>query len=324
MKHLAPVGFLLLALAKPAASADLEKLVPADADVVIVMDVGKILDSPILKKYVPQVVAKYGYSALEQAASEDKQKKALAERRSEIERILSDREESLKLLSLLGGAVDRVIVAAPTSAPQQAVFAIEGEWDQETAEGLLTLFGLAQPGDVRIVKEKGRKLFEVKSDDGDKVYCAAPDDGLVVFAQSIQAVHDAFDRLDDKKPGAGPAMRKFLHSMNEDAALHVFADNAAEGLRANGGVTIDEDVEAEIAVEVKDADKVDALDKGAAEGLAGFRAAVDKADEPAAKILSRVLGGVVHERDGKTIRYKMTISAGDLDALVKSVENPEK
>jgi hypothetical protein len=324
VKHLVPVGFLILAIARPAASADLEKLVPADADVVIVMDVGKILDSPILKKYVPEVVAKYGYSALEQVATEDAQKKAMAEKRAEIEKILSDREESLKLLALLGGAVDRIVVAAPTSAPEQAVVAVEGEWDQETAEGLLTLVFLIQPGDMRIVKEKGRKLFEIKSDDGDKVYCAVPDDGLIVFAQSSRAVHDAFDRLDDKKPGAGSAMRKFLHGMDEEAALHIFADNAAEGIRAEGGVTIDEDVEAEIAVEVKDADKADALDKGAAEGLAGLRAAVDKADGPAAKVLSRVLRGVARERDGKTIRYKMTISAGDLDALVKAVETPEK
>jgi hypothetical protein len=319
-----PVGFLVLALAKPAACADPEKLVPADADVVIVMDVGKILDSSILKKYVPEVVAKYGYSVLEQVATEDEQKKALAEKRGEIEKILSDREEALKLLSLLGGAVDRLVVAAPTAAPQQAVFAVEGEWDQETAEGLLTLAGLVQPGDVRIVKEKGRKLFEIKSDDGDKVYCAAPDDGLIVFSQSSRAVHDAFERLDDEKPGAGPAMRKFLRSMKEDAALHIFADNAADGFRAEGGVTIDENVEAEIAVEVKDADKADAPDKGAAERLAGLRAAVGKADEPAAKVLSRVLRGVVRERDGKTIRYKMTISADELDALVKSAEKAEK
>ena len=216
------------------------------------------------------------------------------------------------------------MIAAPTSSPQQAVFVAEGEWDQETAEGLLTLVGLVQPGDVRIVKEKGRKLFEIQSDDGDKVYCAAPDDGLIVFAQSSRAIHDAFDRLDDKTPGAGPSMRKFLKGLKDEAALHIFADNAAEGLRAKGGVTIDEDVEAEIAVEVKDADKADALDKAASEGLAGVRAAVDKSDEPAAKVLSRVLGGVVRERDGKTIRYKMTISADDLDALVKAAEKPEK
>lgn len=242
MKHLLPVGLLILTLAGPAASADLERLIPPDADVVIVVDVGDILDSTILKRYVPEVVAKYGYSALEGVATEAAQKKAMAEKRAEIEKLLSDREESLKLLALLGGAVDRIVVAAPTSAPQRAVFAIEGEWDQETAEGLLTLVGLIQPGDVRIVKEKGRKLFEVKSDGGDKVYCAVPDDGLIVFAPSSRAVHDAFDRLDDDKPGAGPAMRKFLQNMNEDAALHIFADNAAEGLRAEGGVTIDEGV----------------------------------------------------------------------------------
>lgn len=324
MKHLIPVGVFLLALARPAASADLEKLVPADADVVIVMDVGKILGSPALKKYVPDVVAKYGYAALEQAATGDDEKKALAEKRAEIEKILSDREESLKLLALLGGAVDRLVVAAPTAAPDRVVFAIEGEWDQETAEGLLTLAGLVQPGGMRILKEKGRKLFEVQSDDGDKVYCAAPDDGVVVFAQSSREVHEAFDRLDDKKPGAGAAMRKFLGGLKEEAALHVFADNAAEGLRARGGVTIDEDVEAEVAVEVKDADKAEALDKAAAEGLAGIRSAVEKSDDPAAKVLSRVLGGVARERDGKTIRYKMTISAGDLDALVKAAEKPEK
>ena len=324
MKHLVPVGFLILAIARPAASADLEKLVPADADVVIVVDVGKILDSPILKTYVPQVVAKYGYSALEQAADEDKEKKALAEKREEIQKILSDREESLKLLALLAGAVDRVVVAGPMSAPKQVVFAVEGEWDQETAEGLLTVICLAQPSDVRIVKEKGRKLFEIKSDDGDKVYCAAPDDGLIVFAQSSQAVHDAFDRLDDKKPGAGKAMREFLDGLDDEDAVHIFADNAAEGLRARGSVKIGEGVEAVVAVDVKDDDKADALDKGAAEGLASFRETVDKADGPAAKVLSRVLRGVVRERDGKTIRYKATISSRDVATLVKAVETPEK
>jgi hypothetical protein len=321
MKSLAPTVLVLL-LAATSRAGDLEKALSPDTDVVLAVDVGRILATPAMKSYAPRIVSKLGHLALREMLMDAFEKQQFQANLTVVKNFLDDREEVLKLLSYLGDTVDRYVIVGSIRAQKPELVAIEGQWRRDHAEAQFTLASLLLPHHSTTLKERGRKLFDVHPEGAPSAFVSFPADGLIVVSDSKDAIHDIYDRLDGKLPGARPAVRAFLRNPGAESVVHFFLDSRQMGAKLTGGIKLSADLEAEIVVVASGKDEASGIEKDIATWLTDARESLAKAGhmDHAARIVAKAVRSIAIERDGLTIKCRATLLSRELDALVKALE----
>lgn len=325
LKTLAPFAVMaVVAIAPPArAAADLERLLPANTDIVIVLDTNKLLNSPIVKQYAPDFVARYGYEGLLAATDGNPAaKKALKAKSADIKKLLKDRKEIEKLLATAGDLVTRVTVAGSVADAQPGVIIIEGKWSKDYVESFLTLMTLFAPEELSLHVGKDRKMFEISGGPGDeKMFLAVAGDGVLVMAMDEEDMNDLLDRAaGKKKPAARAAIRQLVKDMDPNNAISIFADVAEEGIKVSGGVKVTSEIQVQLVIDAGTAEKAMGLEQDLAAGIESLQDAIEDmaADNPALKVLATAMKRLKSTRTGGKITYELTLTSKDVDTLVKA------
>lgn len=319
------VAAAVLGLAAPArAAADLEKYLPDNTDVVVVVDTNKLLNSPIVKQYAPEFVARYGYDGLLAAADGNAAaKKALKAKAADVKKLLNDRKEVEKLIGTAGDLVTRVTVAGSIADAQPGVIVIEGKWSKDYVEGFLTLMTLFAPEEAALhVGAGGRKVFEVSGGaGGEKMFLAVAADGVLVLTMDEDEMTAVLDRAaGKKKPAARAAVRQLVRDLDPDNAVSIVADVAEEGIKVSGGVKVTTEVRVKVVLDAGTAEKAKGLEQdigGAIESAQDLLAGM-AGDSPAVKVLADAVKKLKATRTGSKITYELTLASKDVDALVKA------
>lgn len=313
-----------LAFAAPArAAADLEKLLPANTDVVVVIDTNKLLNAEVVKKYAPDFVARYGYEGLMAAASDNPAaKKALKAKSAEIKKLLADRKEIEKLMTTFGDMVTRVSVAGSTAGAEPGLIVVEGKWSKDYLEGFLTLMTLFAPEEATVHVAGGRKVFEIAGGKGEgKLFASLPADGLMVITMDEDEMDAVLDRAaGKKKPAARAGIRQLVRDMDPENTVTILADVADEGIKVTGGLKVKADVQLKLVVDAGTADKAKGLEQdfaGVIEQIRDTLAEMGR-DNPAMKVLSDAMKRLKTSRNGSKLTYELTLTSKDIDTLVKA------
>lgn len=318
--------FFFAAAPARAADVDLEKLLPADTDFVVIIDTNKLLNSAAVKTHVPAVVSRYGYEGLLAATADNPaSQKALKAKSAEIKKFLNDKKEIEKLLSTIGEMITRMTVAGSVGGGgEPGLVIIEGDFSKDYIEGFLTLATLFAPEDASFTIKNGRKVFHIKGGPGgaaENMYLTIPSDGLILFAMDEDDLNAAADRaVGKKKPAAKAGIRAMVRNIDPDNAVTILADIGDEGIKITGGVKVKSDVQVKVAIDAGDADKAMALEDAVGPAIDNIKDLLaDQVEKmPALKGLLDATKRLKKSRKGSVLTLELTLTAKELDAMVKS------
>ena len=185
-------GLALVAMAIPARAADLNKFLPDDAEIVMVLNVQQILQSPLVQKH--------GAAHIKQL-------------------MLSD-ETVKKTLDALGfdplKDLTRITFAASAVNPDAKGSVIaEGNFDVAKFEAKAADLAKEKKEMLSIITEGDHKLLQIKNPGDDKpAYVVMVDKSTIVFSMDKAYLLESFDRASGKKK---PALKKEITSLIEKA-----------------------------------------------------------------------------------------------------------
>lgn len=170
-------GFAVLCLAGPARAVEADKMIPADAEAVVSINVRQLLDSDLFKKYG----------------------------KDEVEKGLQD-EKAKKLLTALGldplKDIESILVtSAGTPEKPKVLVVARGKFDVSKIKSAAENYAKEKPDELKITKDGDVTIYEGKGDNGQKVYAHLVANGKTLLASTDQ------DYLVNsiKSPSAGPS-----------------------------------------------------------------------------------------------------------------------
>jgi len=151
----------LVCAAAPSRAVDQDKLVPGDAEMVLVVNLRQLLGSPLVKKY--------GLEQMKEA--------------------LKSNDQAQRMLNAAGldpfTDVDRVIVTKASGGNDRALVVVRGRFDQEKVHTAATDFAEKNPGELKITTEEGVRIYELKTKDKEKPgFAAFADKSTLVVSPS--------------------------------------------------------------------------------------------------------------------------------------------
>jgi len=197
----AAVAVVLAGTAPAARAADVDKLLPADSEYVIAVNVRQVLDSEIIKKY-----------ALGQL------KDLLAG---------NDAQKFLKDLGLDPlKDIDRIVVGASGTdqTDAKALFVIHGKFDPQKLYKAAEAHTKQDPNHLSLVKDGADVMFKFQPDNGNPVYGTVINETTVVAGTDKKLVSAALAASGgDKKPAVNKDLAALVGRMDEKASLYVCA-----------------------------------------------------------------------------------------------------
>jgi hypothetical protein len=311
--------------AGPARAGDIDRYLPADTAVYVNVNVRQVLDSPLIKKHALQVLR----DALKDADTA---------------------EEVLKDLGLDPFKdVDRVIVAGSGEPePDRGLVIVHGRFDpakfqakaQETAKANGELLKLRTVPDG----QGGRHtVYEVLPPDARApLFVTLADNTTLLLSAGKDYVVDALKKRGDKAPVAlkEKDLQALLEKLDDRQSVTVAAvnnaatrgalnnvpDEAAGALEkitaVGGGVTLGEDIKAEVAFTFQAAadarDFRDSADQGLRFALAGLAVLGKDAESPGLDLVLEVVKSLKVSAKGKTVLVKGQVSAEAIEEVFKA------
>jgi hypothetical protein len=198
-------GLALVAMAIPARAADINKFLPDDAEIVMVLNVQQILQSPLVQKH--------GAAHIKQL-------------------MLSD-ETVKKTLEALGfdplKDLTRITLAASAVSPDaKGSIIAEGTFDVAKFEAKAAELAKDKKEQFIIIMEGSHKLLQIKNPGEEKPsYGTMVDKNTIVFSMDKAFVMESFDRASGKKT---PALKKEIAALigkaNQSQSMWLVAPGA--------------------------------------------------------------------------------------------------
>jgi hypothetical protein len=145
----------------------IERILPSDTEAVIHLNVEALVDHPLLRKAVPQLVAKHYLTFARFAALATKSSGKFFANEANIRRVLEDPAEAPRWMNLMTAYCKNMVIALTNvDSTQNATpaFAIwTGKWDAPTVESMMTLLSIHSPGQSQVYKDGSRKYFRFQS-----------------------------------------------------------------------------------------------------------------------------------------------------------------
>ena len=225
----------------------------------------------------------------------------------------------------------RVVLAGSGGAPDQALVLLHGRFDVRKFTDLAEKAAGQEPN-FKIVKESGYTLYEIQTPRGqvEQVYAAIIDEGTIAVGPSKSLVIDTLDKKAGKKQSA---QKKDLQSLLDkfDATQSLSLVILSSSFQAvpvpelekishiTGGVTLTDEVKAEIVVSAQNAadakelgEKMrNALNQG--KGLIALAAGNDRRFAP----LSDFIGGVTINNKDAAIVVRGRVTKEMIEELMK-------
>lgn len=257
---------VVLAAAPAARAAEPDKLLPADSEFVMSVNVKQVLDSDIIKKY-----------ALEQL------KQAL------------QGNDARKFLTDLGldplKDVDKVVLggSGKDQSDAKVLMVVHGKFDPEKLFKAAEAQTKKDPDHFSLVKDGKDVMFKYQPDNGNPVYGTVVDDKTVVAGSDKKMITTALAAAGGTKPTLSKDLTTLIGRMDDKASLWMAAvvKDKLNNVKLPGGgggnpnvqgqlakmetvtavVRVTADIGLDVTLGMKDADAADELGKTIEEGL---------------------------------------------------------
>lgn len=302
--------FVLLPAVTPA--AEIDRLVPADTEMVLVVNVRQTLDAPAFKKHF------------------EEQTRATLKQNDELQRLLEAvaldlfKDVNTLTLSLSGASTDKAFLIA------------RGAFNLERAHATADLIAHNQPNALKIHKEGEVRVYEGRGP-GATFYLAFLDKETMVLSPTRGYVADAIKGAGRKEAQVGKELKALVAGIDGKQNVWmagVFSDALKKELGRNeqvaeytrklvafsGGTAVGNDLQTAIQIQTTDAraaaDVASLLD-----GLKGFAAAAVEDQPVYGPLLSALIGAlqVANQKSAVTLTGKL-----GPDAIEKAVKKGPK
>jgi hypothetical protein len=305
----------LMAWAMPARAADVNKFLPDDAEIVLVVNVQQILSSPLVAK-----------NAL-----------------PHIKQMLQSNEKVKKDLEGLGfdpfKDLTRVTATASAVSPDaKGAIIIEGNFDVAKFEAKALEMTKEKADMFKAVVDGGHKLLEIKNPNEDKpAYAALIDKNTAVISQDKSFILDSFERSTGKKKVAlKKDIKALIEKANQGQSIWLVAPGAvfaksplAEDDKAkkiiekidslNVGVNLTEDISMNTAIVTKSPDAAKEISEEVKNGLEQMKGLLSliAGQQKELAPLVEVVGSIKVAVDNTTITLKSEVSKEMIEKSLK-------
>lgn len=313
------LGLVLAAL--PARAADIEKLLPDDTTAVLTINVGQILDSAVVKKYVlPDIEAKVN-------------------------------TEVGKVVRLLGlnpvKEISAVTFASPGGSDQNKwLGVVSGSFDPGRIQSAVDQFSKGRPDAVAVHRQGEVRIYEDLSNKDDQSswpkYFALLDRHTLVASPNKDYVTGAVARAAGKQESkldaglrallakqdpkqslwlAAVASKEMRQQLAKNGGAKDFADKIQS---LSGGVTLAEDVRLNLRVQTSDPNAARQVRQSLEAGKAVIILAVSVNEElkDYAPGIIDVLNSFRFAQDQGAVSVELTVAAGLLEQNIKKTPKP--
>ena len=315
------------AFAGRAGAAEADKYLPDDANLVISFDFRGFLDSPVVKKNAPELVARYGIQFYDAMADADPEfKKSFKDKRDLVKSMLSDRDATAKMLKDWGEAVGTVVVAGNTDEEEPGLFLVRGNFDaaglKKAIEGTSLFSGKPFKTDA-LGRRTVYQLNGLGTEKDTVYYAALLEDGVCAVAPKRDAIVEAAAKADGKRETKlSKRMLSALDKVDGKQTLWMCAVSPNEGEDVqsfSAGVTFGKDIQMDLVAQARNAA---AARTQAAEMNKGLDEAKDALAHVAEsfellKPLSDDLKPVQATAVDSTIAAHLTITQTTIDKMIK-------
>ena len=181
------LGVSALCLAGSARAVEADKLTPADADVVVSVNVRKILDSELFKKY-----------------GKDDAEKALLD------------ENAKKMLTAVGldplKDVDSILFTNAGIDKSRRLVVVRGKFDVDKIKATAEAVAKDKPDELKITKQDDLTIYEGKGDGKQTYYAHVVSDGKTVMASTDKSY--LVQAVTNRSAGASKELQSALNSLD--------------------------------------------------------------------------------------------------------------
>jgi hypothetical protein len=308
-------GLAALCLAGPARAVDADKLTPADAEVVISVNVRQLLDSPVFQKY-----------------GKDEAKNALQD------------PNAKKILGAVGldplKDVDSVLLtsAGDIADKPKVLVVARGKFDVSKIDAAAAQYAKDNT-DLKITKEDGLTIYEGKGGDAKQtLYTHFVSDGKTLLASTDKAY--LLQAIKTPPAAPSPAMQSALSKisgkdsiwlamvvtdeMNKQLAVNPQTKDLAGKLEAvTGSINVTNDIQTNLVIHTADAMSAGDLKKKLAQVKPLLSLLAAGTNEDAAPILQDLVDNLKITTDQNSVKVSLKVSEDLLDKVNKQ-EKPEK
>jgi hypothetical protein len=298
-----------LCLTASARAVNADKRTPADAEVIVSIDVSQILDSEIFKKYAKE--------ELEKALLNEKVKK-------ELDGIgLDPLKDVHKLL----------ITSAGTEKPKVLIVAY-GKFDVDKMKAAAEKAAKDKPDELKIATEDGKTIYEGKGGDGKDFYAYLDPNGETVLASTEKDYLMA--AIANKSEGPSKEMKEVLDKVGGKESIWLAAlitkeikkqmastpqakDLAPKLEAVTGTINVANDVVTNLVIHTTDAKAAADVKKILNQIKPLLTLAAQGAGEDAAPVLSEVVDNLKITTEENSVKLSLKVS----EDLIEKAHKPE-
>lgn len=304
----------LVASTAQATAAEINKFLPDDSEIVLVLNVKQLLDAPLIKNHALPTV------------------KTLVESNPDIKNILAALGfDPLKDLSSI------TLASSGISADAKGILIATGTFDVAKFEAQAEKVAKDKDGMLKILKEGDHKILEISGPMQPKPAFAAMIDGTSIVASTEKSVVlEAYDRASGKKKGAiKKDLASLIEKMSPDQSLwvaapgSVFAKAPIDDEKTKKtvesidnitlGLTVSKDISMVLAIAAKNADAAKDMAEQMKQGLEqakGMLALLAGNQKELAPIVD-VVGSMKVATEGTRVTLKSEVSHETIEKNLK-------
>lgn len=307
------VGLAALCLAAPARAVEADKLTPADADAVVSINVRKILDSELFKKY--------GKNDAEKALLDDNAKKIL---------------EAVGLNPLKD--VDSILFTNAGIDKAKRLIVLRGKFDVDKIKAAAEKYAKDKPDDLKITQQDDLTIYEGKGDGKQPYYAHITSDGKTVLVSTdkaylVQAVASrpsgpskelqiALDAIDGKESiwmamVVTDEMRKVMESSPQGKEL------APKLESVTGTINVAKDVATSLIIHTNDAKAAGDVKK-LLNQIKPILTLAAASDEHVGPLVGDLLDNLKITTDKTNVNVNLTVTADLIDKATKEEKKESK
>jgi hypothetical protein len=300
------IAVAVFAVALPVRAAEVDKYLPQDTEIVVVVNAKQIFDSPVVQKHLLTPIREF-------IKNSDKITEILNELEFDP---FNDLTSITAALTMIGSEAKGLIIA-------------HGNFDKANFEDKAEEVAKEMANVIRIHKEGEQTIFEINVEGrGKPLFVGMVDDSTIVAGPEKQSVLHAFARSEGKKRGAlKKELRDLLEQVDAEQSVWFAATTNAilqgdlphdERSRKNlekmngitAGITVDRGIKAAFAIAAKSTDNAKELAQEIKMGLdqaKGLLALLAQQNKELAPFID-AMGSLRVDTEGRTITLKIEVS----------------
>lgn len=317
---LSALALAALIAAVPLWAAEPDAYLPANAELVMVVNVRQLLDSEVVKKY--------GLEEMKKALA--KEEKAQAFQKATGVDVLTD--------------IDSIMLANAGGVEKgQTEIVVRGKFNPDKINAALQDYAKKEAGKVAVLpKEGGVQVYEFKPEkkDDKPLFAAFADNKTIVATQSKEETVKAVKNAGKQAAAPTPKMKAALAKVSGKDSLwgaYVITDEAKAVMKKNpqtanladkldmitGSVNLSDAAQASLQIHTTDAEGAKQV-KGIITQFANLFKVMLQGNEEVPASVAELLGNLKVDSDNTTVSIGLKLDAGMIEKLSKEAKKAEK